>query len=165
MPSLEEAVATFLAEPRIAVCGVSRQGGLPANAIYRKLRAAGHAVFAVNPNATEVEGDPAYPDLAAIEGGVGAVMIATPPGAGAAIVEQCTALGVRHVWFHRSFGAGSVSSDAVALARDRGLNVIPGSCPMMFVEPVDGPHRCLRWFLRVTGKAPEPIAPAGPALD
>src|SRR3712207_8707403 len=38
----------------------------PANLIYRRLRDTGHEVFAVNPNADEVEGDPCYPSITAL---------------------------------------------------------------------------------------------------
>jgi predicted CoA-binding protein len=33
------------------------------NAIYKKLRDGGYRVYAVNPNATQVEGDRCYPNL------------------------------------------------------------------------------------------------------
>ena len=47
-------------QTRIAVAGVSRDSKQPANLIYRRLRATGHEVFAVDPNADEVEGDVCY---------------------------------------------------------------------------------------------------------
>jgi hypothetical protein len=57
---------------------------------------------------------------------------------------------------HRSFGTGSVSEEAVNLCREKGIEVIPGACPMMFCEPVDFGHRCMRWLLKVTGGLPAP---------
>ena len=56
MTTLREAAEEFLAQSRIAVAGVSRDSKQPANLIYRRLRDTGHEVFAVNPNAAEVEG-------------------------------------------------------------------------------------------------------------
>ena len=56
MASVPEAVAEFLSGKRLAVAGVSRDTAQPANAVYRKLRAAGYEVFPINPNASEVEG-------------------------------------------------------------------------------------------------------------
>jgi predicted CoA-binding protein len=153
MARLDESVRQFLSNERIAVAGVSRGGTLPANAIYKKLRGAGHHVFAVNPKTAEVEGDACYPTLGAIPGGVGAVVIATPPGAADALVRECADLGIGHVWMHRSFGEGSVSGAAAAFCRERGIQVIDGACPMMFVKP-DVAHRCIKWFLGVTGKLP-----------
>ncbi|NJN98712.1 MAG: hypothetical protein HC875_33805 [Anaerolineales bacterium] len=57
---------------------------------------------------------------------------------------------------HRSFGQGSVDDAAVRLCGELGLSVIPGGCPMMFCEPVDVAHKCLRWFLQISGKEARP---------
>lgn len=156
MLTLKEAAQEFLAQKRIAVAGVSRSSDAAANAIYKKLRNSGYEVFPVNPNAAEVEGDPCYPTLAAIPGGVEAVVIATHPNVTAQVVRECAALGIKRLWMHRSFGQGSVDDEAVRLCAELGLNVIPGSCPMMFCEPVDVGHKCLRWFLQVSGKEAKP---------
>lgn len=156
MTTLEDAAREFLAQKRIAVAGVSRKGDVPANAIYKKLKTTGHEVFAVNPNASEVEGDTCYPNLSAIPGGVDGVVIATPPGVAAGLVRECAERGIPRVWMHRSFGTGSVDHEAVKMCRERGIAVIPGSCPMMFCEPVDVAHKCLRWFLHVSGKEARP---------
>ncbi len=157
MTTLEERTRDFLAQKRIAVAGVSRGSQEAANLIYRKLRDTGHEVFATNPKTADVEGDPCYPDLAAIPGGVDAVVVATPPAAAEAVVRQCSELGVDRVWMHRAFGAGSVSDAAVAHCREHGIAVIPGGCPMMFLEPVDVGHKCIRWFLKATGRLPAPV--------
>ncbi|UCF40349.1 MAG: CoA-binding protein [Gemmatimonadota bacterium] len=154
MHGLRESVTDFLAQRRIAVAGVSRSTGEAANLIYRKLRGAGYEVFPVNPSADRVEGDACYPELGAVPGGVDGVVIATPPAAAEAIVRQCHALGIRRVWMHRSVGQGSVSEAAVQFCREHGIAVIPGACPMMYCEPVDVAHRCLRWFLGTIGKLP-----------
>lgn len=152
---LESQAREFLAHERIAVAGVSGSDtGAPANLIYRRLRAASYEVFAVNPRAAVVEGDDCYPDLAALPVRPGAVVIATHPDVTPAVVEQCIELGVGHVWMHRSFGKGSVAGEAVARCRERGIHVIPGGCPMMFMHPVDVGHRCMLWFLGLTGKLP-----------
>jgi hypothetical protein len=152
--SLADLAREFLAERRIAVAGVSRDPKQAANLIFRKLRDTGHDVVAVNPRATEVEGVACYDRLSAIPQPVGACVIATPPAAADALVEECAALGIRWVWMHRAFGAGSVSASAVEACRKHGIRVIAGACPMMFCEPVDTGHKCIRWFLRVTGKFP-----------
>ncbi len=163
MKTLSDAAGDFLAQKRIAVVGVSRTSTQPANFVFRKLRAAGHEVFPVSLFAAELEGTHCYPDLQSIPGGVTAVVIFTPPAATETVVRECVALGIRHVWLHRSFGAGSASETAVRVAREAGLALIPAGCPAMFCEPVDLAHRCFRWFLTATGKLP-PHAGA-PALS
>ena len=156
MLTLEEAAQDFLAQKRIAVAGVSRQGDTAGNIIYKKLRESGYQAFAVNPNAGEVEGDKCYPNLAAIPDGVDGLVIAAPPQAAVGLVRECAEAGVKRVWMHRSFGQGSVDEEAARLGRELGLTVIPGSCPMMFCEPVDIAHKCMRWFIRVSGRQPQP---------
>lgn len=154
MTSMDEAAQSFLKLKRIAVFGVSRKGGSVGNYIYKKLRKSGYQVFPINPNAESVEGDTCYPDLAALPEAVEGVVMATHPKRAEAIVRDCAAQGVQQVWMHRSLGMGSMDEDAAALGRELGLTVIPGGCPMMFCDPVDLPHKCLRWFLDKSGKLP-----------
>jgi predicted CoA-binding protein len=150
-------VADFLQGRRIAVAGVSRRGDVAANAVFRKLRAGGYEVFPVNPNASEVEGVTCYPDVTAIPGTLDGVVIATHPDASAAVVRQCAGRGVTRVWFHRSFGEGSVSPEAVAECQRLGLDCIVGGCPLMFLEPVDLGHKCMRWWLQRQGRVPRQV--------
>lgn len=157
MTTIQEAAQTFLNQQRLAVVGVSRHGDVAANVIYKRLRGDGYEVFPVNPNATAVEGDRCYESLSAIPGGVDAVVIATPPEVTAEVVQECGEIGVDKVWIHRSFGQGSLSEKAVELCRELGISVIPGSCPMMFCEPVDVAHKCFRWMQNVSGGQAKPI--------
>ena len=82
MQKMKRAAAGFLAGKRVAVTGVSRnRGAHGSNAVYQRLRDRGYQVFAVNPNAEEVEGDRCYHDLRSIPGGVDWVVIGTPRSA------------------------------------------------------------------------------------
>lgn len=156
MDIMNAKIQNFLAQKRIAVAGVSRNPkGAVANLIYRKLRAAGYEVFPVNPKAEMVEGDVCYPNLSAIPQRVDAVMIATRPEIAEQLVHECADIGVSRVWMHRSFGNGSVSEAATKFCQDKNITVIPGGCPMMFCEPVDVGHQCMRWLLRMTDGLPK----------
>jgi predicted CoA-binding protein len=145
MPTIEEAASAFLANKRVAVTGVSRapkQHG--SNTVYKRLRERGYDVYAVNPNADTVEGDPAYPDLRSIPGGVDAVVIATAPERADETMRECAELGIEHVWMHRSYGAGSVSGTATEYGREHGITVIDGGCPCMFNPTADFGHKVMR---------------------
>ncbi len=148
----------FLAQKRIAVVGVSRRPDHVTRMIFNKLRTAERDVIPVNPTTSEIEGVHCYPDLASIPGGVTAVLVVTRPAEVATVVRECIALGITRVWLHRAFGRGSVSAEAVRLAREAKVTLIPAGCPMMFCEPVDLPHKCLRWCLQFTGKLPKDLA-------
>lgn len=158
MQKTSDAAAEFLAARRIAVTGVSRtpasHGG---NIVYQRLRDRGYEVFAVNPNADEVEGDPSYHSLAAIPGGVQAVVIATRPEHAEATMRECVDLGIKHVWMHRLMGGGSVSQAATDYGRRNGVTVIDGGCPLMFPPTSDPGHRVMRWFSTMTGNAPRRV--------
>ena len=158
MTSLREAAEEFLAQERIAVAGVSRDPKQPANLIYRRLRDTGHDVFAVNPNAEEVEGDRCYGAVTAIPGGVDGVVVVTPAEQSKYVVDECAAAGVPRVWLHRGMGPGSLTDEAVDACHERGISCIPGGCPNMFGETSDLGHRCMCGVLKLTGKIPRTVA-------
>src|ERR671937_3161745 len=145
MPSIKDAAGQFLASRRIAVTGVSRKpDNHGSNVVYKRLREREYEVFAVNPNADQVEGDRAYHDLRSIPGGVDAVVIATRPETAEETMRECAELGIKHVWMHRGPGAGSVSKAAADYGRQHGITVIDGGCPLMFKPTSDFGHRLMR---------------------
>ena len=154
MARLPDSVGAFLRGRRIAVAGVSRQSNQAANAVFRKLKAAGYEVFPINPKTSHVEGTRCYADVGAVPGQLDGVVIATAPAAAAEVVRQCGGHRVPRVWLHRSFGDGSVSDDAVRECHARGIDCIAGGCPLMFCEPVDFGHKCMRWWLQRHGRVP-----------
>lgn len=158
MVTTKEAASEFLAHRRIAVTGVSRSAkGHGANVVFQRLRSRGYDVFAVNPNATEVEGGPCYPDLKSVPGGVDAVVIATSPAHGEQTMRECADLGIHHVWMHRGPGPGSVSPEAARYGREHGIAVIDGGCPCMFAPTADFGHKAMRAVLTMTGKVPKQV--------
>ncbi len=155
---IADAAAEFLGHTRVAVTGVSRSHtDHGANVVYQRLRDRGYEVFAVNPNAEEVEGDPCYPDLRSIPDGVEAVVIGTAPERAQATVEECAELGIGHVWMHRGPGKGSVDADAAAFCRREDIAVIDGGCPCMFGPTADGGHKFMRPMLKLTGNVPRRV--------
>lgn len=136
MSKLPKPVADFLSKKCIAVAGVFRNSQQPANAIYRKLRSVGYQVYAINPNATRVEGDPSYPDLHSVPESIEAVMIVTHPNQAVKVVRECAELGIHHVWLRRSCGQGSVSEEAARECERLKSNCLVGGCPMMYCEPL-----------------------------
>jgi hypothetical protein len=141
----KQAAERFLACKRIAVTGVSRHPkGHGSNTVYQRLRARGYEVFAVNPNAEQVEGDRCYHSLGEIPGGVEAVVMATGPDAVEGTMRECVDLGITQAWMHRAFGAGSVNADATAYGREHGVTVIDGGCPLMYEPTSDFGHKIIK---------------------
>ena len=154
MANTPELVTKFLQGKRIAVAGVSRSGASAANPVYRKLRACGYDVVPINPNASEVEGAKCYPDLLSLPGEIDGVVVATHPDVSLSVVRQAIERNVRGVWFHRSFGQGSVSNEAVEECASKGVACIVGGCPLMYCHPIDFGHRCMRAWLGWRGRLP-----------
>jgi predicted CoA-binding protein len=147
MQTINEAASAFLANKRVAVTGVSRKSrDHGANYVYKRFKERGYQVFAVNPNATQVEGDACYADLKSIPGGVEAVMIGTRPEFAEATVSECVELGIKRVWMHHGAGASSVSAAATEYGRQHGITVIDGGCPLMFGPTADVGHKFIKFF-------------------
>ena len=158
MATIKQAAAEFLALERVAVTGVSRTpGGHGSNVVYQRLRERGYDVFAVNPNADEVEGDPCYHDLSSIPGGDDAVVIGTSPEHAEETMRECAELGIGHVWMHRGPGSGSVSQSAAEYGREHGIAVIDGGCPCMFEPTADFGHKAMRFVFTLTGNVPREV--------
>lgn len=158
MENIKDAATRFLSNKRVAVTGVSRNPkGHGSNVVYQRLRERGYDVFAVNPNADQVEGDPCFHDLKSIPGGIDAVVIGTRPATAEATIRECADLGIMQVWMHRSFGTGSVSEDAADYGREQGITVIDGGCPLMFDPTADLGHKAMRFMFTMTGKVPNRV--------
>jgi uncharacterized protein len=155
---VKDAATEFLANRRVAVTGVSRHpNSHGSNVVYQRLREHGYEVFAVNPNADRVEGDPAYHDLRSIPGGVDAVVIGTRPDIAEETMRECADLGIEHVWMHRGPGAGSVSESAAQYGRQHGMTVIDGGCPCMFEPTADRGHKMMRVLFTLSGNVPREV--------
>ena len=158
MQKMKEAASEFLAKKRVAVTGVSRKPeSHGSNVVYQRLRQRGYQVFAINPNADTVEGDPCYHDLHSIPGGVDWVVIGTRPETAEATMRECADLGIQRVWMHRGPGAGSVSPAATEYGRQHGIKVIDGGCPCMFDPTADGGHKVMRFMFTLTGNVPKQV--------
>ena len=159
MVNIAQAAHDFLDCHRIAVTGVSRTpGSHGSNVVFDRLVERGYEAFAVNPNATEINGKTAYPSLAAIPGGVEAVVIGTAPSRALDTMKEAVELGVKHVWMHRSIDAGSVSDEATAYGREHGVQVIDGGCPLMFDPTADGAHKFMCGLFKLFGRVPRQVA-------
>ena len=159
MSTMKEAASEFLAHKKIAVTGVSKNQNGAANLIYRKLRSAGYKVSAVNPNATVVEGDICYSNLKSIPEKPEAVVIVNKPATTYQIVKDCAESGINNVWMHNGMNqsGSSVSDEGVKFCHEHNMKVIPGGCPMMYINNTDIGHKFMRWMKNLTGSLPKEV--------
>ena len=151
-------IQEFLNERRLAMVGVSHDQRDFSRALFRELRSRGYDVAPVNPNLGEVEGRRCFGRVQDVEPPVEAVLLMTSPEVTEAVVRDCADAGVRTVWMYRATGRGSVSGKAVEFCRERGIQVIPGECPFMFLPGSAGIHRFHGFVRKITGRYPRRTA-------
>jgi predicted CoA-binding protein len=159
-PQLAEAVKAFLNQSRLAVVGYSWEGDDPATHIVPKLLALGYDVVPVSLTKETIAQQPTVRSLGDIPSDVGGVLVTGDEHLSAQVVEVCAQKQIPLVWLHCMLGTSpkrwmrkvehavsSVGPNAIRLARERGVTLIPGGCPMMFCREADLPHRAIRTML------------------
>lgn len=149
-----ETIQDFLAQKRIAIVGVSRDPKSFSANIFEELCRRGYDTVPVNPNTTEVHRRKCFARVQDIQPPVEAVLLMTRPAATETAVQDCAEAGIRRVWMHRGAGTGSVSAKAVAFCQERGIHVVPGQCPFMFLPETAGVHRLHGFVRKITGRYP-----------
>lgn len=155
-------IRDFLAQRRIALVGLSHDPKEFSHTLWRELAARGHELVPVHPTATELEGRPAYPSVSAIPGGVDGALVLTSAAHAEEVVADCVAAGVKRVWLYRAVGDGAVSEAAVRRAEAAGIAVVPGECPLMFLDDAALIHRLHGGWRKLTGTWPEAGAEPAP---
>ena len=145
-------VDEFLAGHRIAVVGASDDPKNFARTVYIELAAHGYEPVAVHPTAEQVAGSPAYADLASVPDELDGAIVMVPADSAEEVVRECLDRGIEHIWLFRGLGGpGAVSEAAIRACEDAGADVVPGACPLMFLEPVGFAHRLHRAARRHRG--------------
>ncbi|HYM78494.1 MAG TPA: CoA-binding protein [Candidatus Dormibacteraeota bacterium] len=152
-PSLE-VIEDFLAQKRIAMIGLSRDPKHFSASLFRELCRRDYEVIPVNPQATEVHGHRCFPRVQDVQPPVDGALLMTSPEVTESAVVDCAEAGIRRIWMYRAAGKGAVSSKAVAFCQERGIQVVPGQCPFMFLPDSDGIHRFHGFIRKITGRYP-----------
>lgn len=88
------------------------------------LKDMGYRMIPVNPKATEIFGEKAYPSLLDIPDKVDVVQIFRKPEDVPPIVEEAIKIGAKVVWMQE----GIVNEEAARMAREAGLQVVMNAC-------------------------------------
>lgn len=154
IPALET-IEDFLAQKRIAMIGVSRNPKDFSAALFEELRKRGYDMVPVNPKVSAVLGQPCYARVQDIQPPVDAALLMTTPEITDEVVTDCADAGIRRIWMYRAGGKGAVSENAVAFCQERGIQVVPGQCPFMFLPGAAGVHKFHGLFRKITGRYPK----------
>ena len=111
--------------PRVvAVVGLSSDPGRPSYRVARKLQRMGYKIVPVNPRASEILGERAYPDLGSVPGPVDVVVVFRAPEHAPQVAREAVARGARVFWLQE----GVVSPEAARIAAEGGLAVVMNRC-------------------------------------
>jgi len=147
-------IEEFLSQKRFAAVGVARDSKDFTRSLMREFLGRLYDVVPVNPGATEIEGRKCFARVQDIVPPVAAALLLTSPAITEEVVRDCAAAGVTQLWMYRAGGAGAVSPVAVAFCREKGISVIAGECPFMFLPRTGFPHRVHGLIKRIVGSYP-----------
>lgn len=153
-PALET-IEEFLAQKRIAMIGISRDPKDFSASLFSELQRRGYDVVPVNPKTSEVMGRPCFARVKDIQPAVDGAILMTTPEMTDAVVSDCAEAGIRRVWMYRAGGKGAVSEQAITFCRDRGIQVVPGQCPFMFLPSSGGVHTFHGFLRKIFGRYPK----------
>jgi len=126
--------------------------------LFRELRQRGYDLVPVNPAMTEVDGIPCVPKIADVAMPVEGALLLTSPAITEKVLEDCVKAGIRRVWLYRAAGVGAVSPSAISYCEARGVSVVGGECPFMFLPETGWFHRLHGFCRKLTGKYPPEAA-------
>lgn len=144
MPSNHE---TFFTLDRYGVVGRSQVKPFPLLS-YRRLKALGKRVHAIDPSTDQIDGDPAYPDLAALPEPVEGLLIETPKAETRDWIAAAASAGIRDVWVHQ----GHETPEAVAVAEAHGINLRTGTCAVMYLDSGVSAHGLHKLIMKLIGR-------------
>ena len=123
--TIEEQIQQFLASPAFGVAGASTNRQKYGNKVLRCYVQNGKKAIPVNPNEPEIEGIPCAASISDLPPDVESLSMITPPAVTAKLVPLAIEKGIKNIWMQ----PGAEHPEAVALCRERGVNVIAdGSC-------------------------------------
>jgi predicted CoA-binding protein len=161
MPTNMTDIREFLALRRIALVGVSRDAEDFSRYLLREMCARGYDMVPVNPAAQgEFEKRQCFARVQEINPPSEGALVLTASRDTEQVVRDCAEAGIRHLWMHRSGGQGSVNQAAVDFCHEKGIHVVEGYCPFMFLAQTPFFHRVHGFLLKVAGSYPREVGKA-----
>ena len=155
-----EMIEDFLGQKRIAMIGVSRDAKHFSMTLFEELCRRGYDVVPVNPRTPSINGRHCFARVQDIQPPVTAALLMTSSEVTERVIEDCYVAGIKQVWMYRAAGRGAVSMRAVEFCRAKGMEVIPGQCPFMFLPGAEGVHRLHGFLRKITGRYPRHLRAA-----
>src|SRR5215470_5254202 len=142
-----DTIQDFLAQKRIAIVGISHDRRNLSVLLAKELANRGYDVVPVNPALSVILGRRCYARVQDIEPPVDAALLMTSSQVTETVVQDCAEAGIHRVWMYRGGGQGAVSTKAIEFCNQRGMCIVPGEWPYMFLPKSGGVHS-FHGFLR-----------------
>ena len=113
---------------------------------YAKSKKLGKKVFAVDPSADRIKGDRAYHAFDELPEKVDAAVLEVPRAETAEWVEKAADAGIEKLWIHMLRD----TPEALAVAKERGLDVLTGSCAVMYLDRGPSYHSVHKLIAKLT---------------
>jgi predicted CoA-binding protein len=123
--SVQDQINQFLSAAAFGVAGASTNRQKYGNRVLRCYLQNGKRAVPVNPNEAEIEGIACVAAVDGLPADVTSLSMITPPAVTEQLVPTAIDHGIKNIWMQ----PGAESPAAVALCREKGVNVIAdGSC-------------------------------------
>ena len=136
MNSDNEMKQILLSTKTIASVGLSSNPQKESYGIVSYLKDQGYRIIPVNPTATEILGERAYPDLESIPDRIDVVQVFRKPEDVPPVVDSAIKVGAKVVWMQE----GIVNKEAAQKARAAGLQVVMDACMRATHRRLIGPR-------------------------
>ncbi len=121
----DDAIREILLSARtIASVGLSSNEEKDSYGVASYLKEQGYRIIPVNPTATEILGEKAYPDLQSVPEKIDLVQVFRKPEDVPPVVDDAIKAGAKVVWMQE----GIVNEEAAQKAREAGLQVVMDAC-------------------------------------
>jgi O-acetylhomoserine (thiol)-lyase len=137
----------FWTQSSYAFVGHSAKSSFP-HLSYGEAKRRGMRIFPVDPSLTSVDGDKAYPEISSLPEKVSAALLEVPKDEMRSWVQRAADAGVASVWMHM----GRDTPEALALAKEKGIKVLTGTCAVMYLMQGPSYHSIHKWIMKARGK-------------
>jgi predicted CoA-binding protein len=128
-------IMEFYKMKNVAVVGMSKTDGKPANYVPKYLMEHGYNVIPVNPTAPEIMGKKSYPNVSSVPDGIDIVDVFRPSDDVLPVVQDAVKKpGIKLVWMQ----LGIYNEQAEKLAKEKGIKVVYNRCMLAEHERLFG---------------------------
>lgn len=124
-------IEEFIAAEPVALVGVSRNPKKFGYSAFKELKDKGMKIIPVNPYASEILGEKAFPDIKSLPSEVKGIIIMTRKEQTASVIRDAKEKGLKHIWIQQM----ADSAEARKELEGSDINYISGECILMYYKP------------------------------